>query len=80
MLFKNHLKVLHPDFLPFIDKLVDIRALELLGSKIEKISGDLRQAFSIVRETLQKKVDSLKSSTSYMISIDDINGVLLVVF
>lgn len=65
--------------------MISPKALQLAAGKIDKISGDIRTCFEIIRSAIQLKLDKLSAtSSSHMVPIkqiqlgyDDVNEVIL---
>lgn len=65
------------------EKLLTRRALELVAMKIDKLSGDLRVAFEILRKTIQRKIQFLqenKDSKDFSITYTDTNETITEMF
>lgn len=65
--FEKHFKTLKNvkkdgefSLLDIVKNFVEIKAFELAASKIDKLSGDLRVSFEIMRFSIQKKIEKLK--------------------
>ena len=73
-----------------LNELIDKKAIETVALKVDKINGDLRTAFNILRNTIMKKIEYLKDqdnsdakdsgreseSSLLQIRINDINNVI----
>ena len=54
-------------------EMISPKAFQLAAGKIDKISGDIRTCFEIIRSAIQSKLDKLSSiSSSQMASIKQI--------
>lgn len=56
------------------EHLLTTRAVELVAMKVDKLSGDLRHAFNILRKTLEHKLQSALDTLS--VTYEDINRVV----
>ena len=57
LMFPNSNKVLDS-----VSQFVEIKVFELCAAKIDKLSGDLRVSFEIMRNTVQKKIEKMKAN------------------
>jgi hypothetical protein len=56
-----------------VSQFIEIKVFELCAGKIDKLSGDLRVSFEIMRNTVQKKIENMKSNSecSSLITLAD---------
>lgn len=61
------------DTVDSVSQFVEIKVFEHCAAKIDKLSGDLRVSFEIMRNTVQKKIENMKknSKLSSLISLSD---------
>ena len=60
--------------------LIHPKAIMMAAGKIDKISGDIRVCFEILRSAIQNKLDQLSTSvstTNIQVGYDDVNNVIL---
>ena len=65
------------------EQLIHNRAIELIAMKVDKMSGDLRQAFEILRSTINKKAQLIQSdeaTESFTLTYEDANRTLNEIF
>ena len=53
------------------------RSLELIALKVDKLSGDLRQAFNILRQTISNKLETIEASDALAITYEDTNRTII---
>ena len=53
ILFKNHIKTYFPKFSDHTDKMIEQKAFEIVATKVEKISGDLRIGLDIMKQAIE---------------------------
>jgi hypothetical protein len=61
MLLINHLKTQPSLNQLTFEMLVEMKAFEMVASKVDKLSGDLRVCLAIVRKAIENKLEILKA-------------------
>lgn len=58
-LYNDHIKRLYTPHKEEFKQLIDPKGFEIVASKVDKISGDLRICFDIMKRTIENKIEKL---------------------